>query len=66
MQRKTPSGEKPRETALLTLGEELNFAEAAELLGVAEGTIAWRMSEIRRRLKTLASNDNGLGKEALA
>ena len=55
-----------RETALLTLGEELNFAEAAELLGVAEGTIAWRMSEIRRRLKTLASNDNGLGKEALA
>ena len=55
-----------RETAHLTLGEELNFAEAAELLGVAEGTIAWRMSEIRRRLKTLASNDNGLGKEALA
>ena len=55
-----------RATAALTLGEDMNFAEAAEVLGVAEGTIAWRMSEIRRRLKTLASKDNGLGEEALA
>jgi len=55
-----------RATAALTLGEQMNFAEAAEVLGVAEGTIAWRMSEIRRRLKTIASKDNGLGKEALA
>jgi len=55
-----------RATAALTLGEEMNFAEAAEVLGVAEGTIAWRMSEIRRRLKTIASKDNGLGEEAIA
>ena len=55
-----------RETAALTLGEEMNFAQAAEVLGIAEGTVAWRMSEIRKRLKTMASNDNGLGKEALA
>ena len=55
-----------RETAALTLGEEMNFAQAADVLGVAEGTVAWRMSEIRKRLKSLASNDNGLGKEALA
>lgn len=55
-----------RATAALTLGEQMNFAEAALVLGVAEGTVAWRMSEIRRRLKTLALNDNGLGKEALA
>ncbi len=55
-----------RETAALTLGEEMNFAQAAEVLGVAEGTVAWRMSEIRKRLKDIASNDNGLGKEALA
>ncbi|NNC38286.1 MAG: RNA polymerase sigma factor [Acidimicrobiales bacterium] len=53
-----------RETAALTLGEDMNFAQAAEVLGVAEGTIAWRMSEIRKRLKTLASKD--IGKEALA
>ena len=55
-----------RETAALTLGEEMNFAQAADVLGIAEGTVAWRMSEIRKRLKSLASNDNGLGKEALA
>jgi len=55
-----------RATAALTLGEEMNFAEAAEVLGIAEGTVAWRMSEIRRRLKTMASKDSGLGEEALA
>jgi len=55
-----------RETAALTLGEEMNFAQAADVLGIAEGTVAWRMSEIRRRLKTLAAKDNGIGKEALA
>ena len=55
-----------RETAALTLGEDMNFAQAADVLGIAEGTVAWRMSEIRKRLKTLASNDNGFGKEALA
>jgi len=55
-----------RATAALTLGEQMNFAEAAEVLGIAEGTVAWRMSEIKRRLKALASKNNGLGKEALA
>jgi len=55
-----------RETAVLTLSEEMNFAQAADVLGVAEGTVAWRMSEIRKRLKTLASKDDGIGQEALA
>lgn len=55
-----------RETAVLTLGEEMNFAQAADILGVAEGTVAWRMSEIRKRLKALASKDDGIGQEALA
>lgn len=55
-----------RETAALTLGEDMNFAQAADILGVAEGTVAWRMSEIRKRLKALATNDNGFGQEALA
>lgn len=48
-----------RETAALTLGEQMNFAQAADVLGVAEGTIAWRMSEIRKRLKALAAGDGG-------
>lgn len=50
-----------RETAALTLGEEMNFAQAADVLGIAEGTVAWRMSEIRKRLKTLAAKDDGFG-----
>lgn len=48
-----------RETAALVLGEELSFAQAAEVLGVAEGTVAWRMSEIRKKLKAM------LGQEAV-
>jgi len=55
-----------RETAALILGEEMNFAQAADVLGIAEGTVAWRMSEIRKRLKALASNDDNKGKEAWA
>jgi len=54
-----------RATAALTLGEQMSFAEAADILGIAEGTVAWRMSEIRRRLKTIASKDSGF-EEALA
>lgn len=50
-----------RETAALTLGEDMNFAQAADVLGIAEGTVAWRMSEIRKRLKTLAAKDGGFG-----
>ena len=42
-----------RETAALVLGEEMSQAEAAKALDVAEGTVAWRMSEIRKRLKAL-------------
>jgi len=44
----------------------MNFAQAADVLGIAEGTVAWRMSEIRKRLKALASNDDNKGKEAWA
>jgi RNA polymerase sigma-70 factor (ECF subfamily) len=43
-----------RDTVALTLGEEMNQAEAAEVLGVSEGTIAWRMSEVKKRLRAMA------------
>jgi len=43
-----------RDTVALTLGEELSQAEAAEILGLSEGTIAWRMSEVKKRLRNLA------------
>ncbi len=48
MQRLSP---ELRDTVALTLGEELSQAEAAEVLGVSEGTVAWRMSEVKKRLR---------------
>ncbi len=39
-----------RETAVLVVGQQLTHAEAAEILGVAEATVSWRMSEVRRML----------------
>ena len=46
-----------RETAALVLGDDMTHAEAAEVLGIAEGTVAWRMSEIRKRLKAMAKEE---------
>jgi len=39
-----------RDTAVLVAGQQLTHAEAAEILGVAENTVAWRMHEVRRLL----------------
>lgn len=39
-----------RETVILVAGQQLTHAEAAEILGVAEATVSWRMSEVRRLL----------------
>ena len=39
-----------RDTAVLVVGQQLSHVEAAEILGVAEATVAWRMSEVRRML----------------
>lgn len=46
-----------RETVALVLGEDLTQAEAGAVLGVSEGTIAWRMSEVKKRLRALAAED---------
>jgi RNA polymerase sigma-70 factor (ECF subfamily) len=39
-----------RDAAVLVAGQQLTHAEAAEILGVAESTISWRMHEVRRLL----------------
>jgi RNA polymerase sigma-70 factor (ECF subfamily) len=44
-----------RDTVALVLGEEMTQAEAASVLGLSEGTIAWRMSEVKKRLRAIAA-----------
>ena len=39
-----------RDTVVLVAGQQLTHAEAAQILGVAENTVAWRMHEARRLL----------------
>ncbi len=41
-----------RDTLVLIL-DDLSHAEAAQILGVSEGTISWRMSEVRKHLRAL-------------
>jgi RNA polymerase sigma-70 factor, ECF subfamily len=46
-----------RDTVALVLGEDLTQAQAAEVLGLSEGTVAWRMSEVKKRLRALAAEE---------
>lgn len=39
-----------RDTAILVTAEQLTHREAAQILGIAEATVSWRMHEIRRQL----------------
>lgn len=39
-----------RETVVLVAGQQLTHAEAGEILGISESTVAWRMHEVRRIL----------------
>jgi len=48
-----------RDTLALLLDDELTHAEAATVLGVSEGTISWRMSEAKKRLREIAAKEQG-------
>lgn len=39
-----------RDAVVLVAGQQLSHAEAAEILGVAEATVSWRLHEARRQL----------------
>jgi len=44
--------EELRDTAALVL-DDLSHREAGEILGISEGTVSWRMSEVKKRLRAL-------------
>lgn len=46
-----------RDTVALVLGQDMTQAEAATVLEVSEGTVAWRMSEVKKRLRAMAAED---------
>lgn len=54
---------KQRETVILVLAEGLTHAEAAQVLGVREGTVSWRLHAARKRLRRLAEAERRLGDE---
>ncbi|HEY5723694.1 MAG TPA: RNA polymerase sigma factor [Allosphingosinicella sp.] len=39
-----------RDAVVLVAGQQLSHAEAAEILGISEATVSWRMHEARRML----------------
>ena len=49
--------EQLRDTAALVLGDELTHAEAAQVLGISEGTVSWRLSEVRKRLRVMRQEE---------
>ncbi len=49
-----------RETVALVLGEEMTHAEAGEILGISEGTVSWRMSEVKKTLRDMARDEEML------
>ncbi len=49
-----------RETVALVLGEEMTHAEAGEILGISEGTVSWRMSEVKKTLRDMARKEEML------
>ena len=38
--------------------DDVTHAEAAEVLGVSEGTVSWRMSEAKKRLKAIKESED--------
>ena len=48
-----------RDTLALVL-DDLTHAQAAEILGVGEGTVSWRVSEAKKRLRALREKEEAV------
>jgi RNA polymerase sigma-70 factor (ECF subfamily) len=61
------SGLKPvyRDTVVLVVGQQLTHAEAAEILGVSESTVSWRMHEVRKMLAPDGSSETSAPRRPL-
>ncbi len=49
-----------RETVALVLGEEMTHKAAGKALGLSEGSVSWRMSEVKKELKQMAQDEEML------
>ncbi|MCF6304158.1 MAG: RNA polymerase sigma factor [Rhodobacteraceae bacterium] len=49
-----------RETVALVLGEELTHKAAGNALGLSEGSVSWRMSEVKKELRRMAVEEEML------
>jgi RNA polymerase sigma-70 factor, ECF subfamily len=49
-----------RQTVALVLGEEMTHAQTAGALDISEGTVSWRMSEVKKRLRAQARTEEVL------
>lgn len=45
-----------RDTAALVL-DDMSHAEVGEVLGISEGTVSWRMSEVKKHLRAMKERD---------
>lgn len=48
---------RQRDCVLLVYAEEMNHAEAADVLGCSEATVSWHVHEARKRLRDMLGRD---------
>ena len=46
-----------RETVALVMDGDLTQSAIAQVLGISEGTVAWRMSEVKKRLRAIKEKE---------
>lgn len=49
-----------RETVTLVLGEDMTHSETGKALGISEGTVSWRMAQVKKALAAMARDEEML------